>query len=270
MSKPPDHIRETLAATFGPLIAGYEVFTEPYIARVREALDVTRRFFEPHRRAYEEQQRHARQLADQIVDSMSRDARDTFPVLADAGWFPDLHMHSREQHALVERLRSGRSRLVDRLLVEWYENRLGKISTEIASIFPGRAKAIRSACWAHRRKRYYLSVPVFLAQSDGICAEILGASPFTRRHGRPKTAEVIERSEHLWPAMLGPLTMCLPLSASETERARLPASVLNRHTVLHGESVTYGTRTNSAKALSLLNYVALVLKNWKGSRRRAG
>ena len=270
MSKPPDDIRQTLVATFGPLIAGHEVSTEAFIARAREAQETTERRFEPFRRAYEEQQRRARQLAEQIVNGMSQDARDTFPVLAAAGWFPDLHMYAREQHALVTRLRSGQSRLVDRLLIEWYEERLGKISSEISSMFPGRAKAIRSGSWAHRRKRYYLSVPVFLAQSEGICAEILGASPFTRRDGRPKTAAVVEGSGHLWSALLVPLTMCLPISASENERAELPEFVLNRHAVIHGESNSYGTRTNSAKALSLLNYVALALKNWKSSRKRAG
>lgn len=263
MTKPHDEIRRTLAAVFGPLAARYDVSAEPFAIKAREAHEATKRSLEPFRRAHEEQQRQARQFADHIVDSMSRDARDTFPILASAGWFPDLHMYVRDRRNLIEKLQQGQSTLVDRLLVNWYEERLGKISAEIVSIFPNRTKPIRSACWAHRRKRYYLSIPVFLAQSDGICAQILGASPFLRRNGRPKTASVVEKSDHMWPAVLAPLAMCLPISASEGERRELPSSTLNRHAIIHGEPDGYGTRTNSAKALSLLNYVALALKNWK-------
>mgnify|MGYP001564484260 CR=1 FL=1 len=37
-------------------------------------------------------------------------------------------------------------------------------------------------------------------------------------------------------------------------------SALNRHQVMHGESVNYGSEINSLKALSPLNYVAVVLQ----------
>lgn len=59
-------------------------------------------------------------------------------------------------------------------------------------------------------------------------------------------------------AMLSPLAQTLPIGASENERYKgFPA--LNRHTVLHGESLDYGSKTNSFKAISLINYVAHVL-----------
>ena len=59
-------------------------------------------------------------------------------------------------------------------------------------------------------------------------------------------------------ALLSPLAETLPIGASEYERPT-GFDELNRHMVLHGESLDYGTKINSLKAISLINYVAHVL-----------
>ena len=60
---------------------------------------------------------------------------------------------------------------------------------------------------------------------------------------------------------LHPLEITLPLWMSEGDRAKGggPFAKLNRHQVLHGESVDYGTEENSLKAISLLNYLHWIL-----------
>jgi hypothetical protein len=67
-------------------------------------------------------------------------------------------------------------------------------------------------------------------------------------------------------AMLSVLSNVLPINATERERANFLDArgltdwrELNRHTVLHGESLDYGTRINSLKAISLINYFVGVL-----------
>ncbi len=60
-------------------------------------------------------------------------------------------------------------------------------------------------------------------------------------------------------AFLSPFAETLPISASEDERDDR-FSGLNRHMILHGESLDYGTRINSLKAISYINYVTQVLK----------
>ena len=59
-------------------------------------------------------------------------------------------------------------------------------------------------------------------------------------------------------ALLSPLAQTLPIGASKHERPE-DFTELNRHVVLHGESLDYGTKINSLKAISLINYVAHVL-----------
>jgi hypothetical protein len=60
-------------------------------------------------------------------------------------------------------------------------------------------------------------------------------------------------------ALLSPLAQTLPIGASERQRNEEFIG-LNRHMVLHGESLNYGNKINSLKAISLINYVAHVLK----------
>ncbi len=75
----------------------------------------------------------------------------------------------------------------------------------------------------------------------------------------PKTGSHVQSIEsELISSLFYPLTIPLPISASEYERATLP-EVLNRHAVLHGESLDYGTEANSLKAISLLYYIGSVL-----------
>ena len=60
---------------------------------------------------------------------------------------------------------------------------------------------------------------------------------------------------------LHPLEVTLPLWMSKGDRAKRRDLFvrLNRHQVLHGEPVDYGTEENSLKAISLLNYLHWIL-----------
>lgn len=102
---------------------------------------------------------------------------------------------------------------------------------------------------------------MLLAQADGICKEMLNEYLFLKHKKKPRTAIYVEQvaSNTFRAAILSPLAQTLPIGASEHERDK-GFSELNRHMVLHGESLDYGTKTNSLKAISLINYVAHVLK----------
>ncbi len=113
---------------------------------------------------------------------------------------------------------------------------------------------------SHRRSEYELSVPVILAQADGICQELIGIQLYQKRRNVPATATYVQSfaTDTLFSALLYPLLVPLPLSAGQHERDD-EFDMLNRHQVLHGESFDYGTKKNSLRAFSLIYYVASVL-----------
>jgi len=186
---------------------------------------------------------------------------DALLVLANHGWFLDLEMPLPALWELEKALQSGSVEAAQQALMVHFRDRSSEISDRLAVEFPQRAKLLKTAFDAHARGEYELSIPVFLAQADGICQELIGVQLFKKRQNRPATAAYVEAiaSDTFLAAVLFPLAHPLPISSTAHQRGG-DFHDLNRHQVLHGESVDYGTEINSLKAISLLNYVADVLK----------
>lgn len=202
--------------------------------------------------AFKELQRSSRELPSKT--------RETLISLGGHGWFLDLEMPLSKLWKLTKALTDGNTIEAENALAEYYESRTDGIEKSIVARFPNREKLISAAFNAHRRQEYELSIPVFLAQADGICKEVVNEHLFLKHNKKPRTAIYVEQiaSDAYLAALLSPLAQSLPINASENERDATFGE-LNRHMVLHGESLNYGNKTNSLKAISLLNYVAHVL-----------
>lgn len=202
-----------------------------------------------------------------IFEPLQKSFRDLSPrtqeallLLGEHGWYLDLEMPVPALWELREAFSAGSVRDAEDVLAEYFEGRTAEIEESLTKRFPHREQLIRAAFSAHRRQEYELSIPVLFAQTDGICKEVAGQYLFVKRDGKPQTAIYVEQiaSDTFTAALLSPLAEVLPISASEHQR---PAgfSALNRHMVMHGESMDYTTKTNSLKAISLVNYVGHIL-----------
>lgn len=195
----------------------------------------------------------------QWIEGLDDRTRHMLAVLGAHGWYLDMDLSPRDADELLARLEGGD----EAALVEHYRTRFSEIQQELTAWHPTRGGVLARAFEAHRRGEYELSVPVLLSQADGICKDLIGAQLYAKRDKRPVTATAIRKSgldsNSYLAALLHPLTVELPITASEAERAGNPAC-LNRHAVLHGESVDYGTEINGLKAVSLIHYVACVLR----------
>lgn len=181
-------------------------------------------------------------------------------TLGKHGWYFDLEMTMPFLWELAESLDNGNVAEVDGALMDHFRERLASIEDELSMRFPHRSGVIGAAFRAHNRAEYELSIPVFLAQIDGICFETINAYLFRRKKNRPQTATYVDTlaSNTLRFAMLYPLSQRMPIAESEHERDEY-FDGLNRHQVLHGEVLDYGTEINSLKSISLLNYVSQML-----------
>ena len=73
-------------------------------------------------------------------------------------------------------------------------------------------------------------------------------------------AAIIGHDDNAFRASLAGL-LGEPVPLWRTRKERGPGFFeLNRHQVLHGESVNYGTETNSLKAISFLGYLSFILR----------
>lgn len=181
-------------------------------------------------------------------------------LLGQHGWYLDPEMSLPALWELKGALADGNVLEAEEALVDYFEGRLSEIEESISIKYPHRIHLIRSAFGAHRRGEYALSVPVLLAQADGICKETVDQYLFIRQDKKPSTAIYVAQlaADTYMAALLSPLATTLPIGATEKERPE-GFTALNRHMVLHGESLDYGSKINSLKTVSLVNYVAHVL-----------
>lgn len=203
----------------------------------------------------------------QLPEAMRRAAL----ALAQEGWFISPDMPLTEPIEAATLVLDGKAVEAESLLANYFESRLDEIEATLVAALPQRAKLISSAFAAHREGKFELAIPVLLAQTDGVCIDIADRALFMSERGRkkgdsrrPGTAPFVEgfQNDALWSALLSPLGQALPINFTEAERGD-DFTGLNRHTVLHGEALDYGTKVNSLKSISLLSYSVWVLTHSK-------
>lgn len=180
--------------------------------------------------------------------------------LGEQGWYLDIEMPLNILWKLEKAIEDGSAHKAEDYFATYFEENLEEIEGRIETKFPSRYRFIRAAFKAHRNKEYVLSIPVLLAQVDGICKDKFDQYLFRKKCKKPQTAIYARQfiGNSFTSALLSPLDTDLPISASEKKRGE-DFTGLNRHTVLHGESLDYDTKINSLKAISLLNYVSSII-----------
>ena len=196
-------------------------------------------------------------VAREVYKQLPPRIRKCVTLLAYSGWFLPEDLPMADFIKFAELVESDGTANVDEELSGFLRTNLKLIEERLLEQHSNRVEVLSSAFSAHKEGHYYLSVPVFLIQADGICHEFLGVQLFQKQGGSPATAKVLERFEanpFLW-AYLEPLRILLPLNKNTDEIGEEEMS-FNRHAIVHGLSNTYGTEINSLKAISLIAYVS--------------
>ena len=203
-----------------------------------------------------------------MLEELPEREREAVLELGRAGWFVDKEMGWAWVVGFPARVKQGQLQETEAALCDHIDDQLSNIEHRVCSAFPWRARIIRDALSAHREERYALSVPVVLAQADGIAHEALRVSLYSRYgKGHTKVAREFEQRQidpHLMPLLVA-MTHVLPhiYNPAERQGSRID---FNRHAILHGESITYDTRETSARAISLLSYIVWMLEEIKTTR----
>jgi hypothetical protein len=178
------------------------------------------------------------------------------------GWYIDPSWPINSLHELKKAVADENWRNNEIYLMEYLENRIDEIEVSVVQAYPKRETVISAAFRAHREGMYELSIPVLLAQSDGIVWDVTKKGLFGKWDrealGRRLTSETDITGKMLFRLLLDKK---FPLWVSQTKRGDKFCG-LNRHMVLHGESVDYGTKKNSLRMISFINYVAHLVAPW--------
>jgi hypothetical protein len=207
-----------------------------------------------------------------LKKAFDKDLPTQYKILLDelalAGWFIDYDVAPKTLAALLAIDYKNKLQL-DLFLVKYYKQKLGAIKKNIITNHPERKIIIKSAFKAHSRKEFELSIPVFLSQIDGICYDLIQKDIFSRGRGKskdnlPKNWIEKLKIDNLRLSFLEPLRNNTYLSVPIIESKNYP-HILSRNLILHGRDLNYATEKNSCKAISLLNYVAVIVSDIKRS-----
>ena len=182
------------------------------------------------------------------------------------GWVLPIDASAQHIEHIVELFSTDPDQANDELC-EMLDARTDFIRNYLVSRFPNRAAILDDAFDAHKTGKYNLSIPVFLSQADGMwkerCGRNLSFDELTKnietliQNSPPESL-----TRQLFLALSHPQ---LPLYISESKRPS-GFSALNRHQVLHGESLDYGTRLYSCQAMAFLDYCGTLLPDPNAGR----
>jgi hypothetical protein len=117
-----------------------------------------------------------RELQKSIVQALPEGIRQGLSVLAKQGWYVDSEMDLPFTISLIRLAEEGQAGAVDAQLSLYFDQRSEAIRDRLCDQFPSRSHILIAAFRAHNGGKYDLSVPVFLAQVNGICLELTGAN----------------------------------------------------------------------------------------------
>jgi hypothetical protein len=194
------------------------------------------------------------------IERMPARQADALRVLAQNGWYLDPGgMTAHDLFDWANEFEAGNVSETHSALCAHFQGRLNEIEAELSKERPERAKFFKSACDAHRRGDYIASIALWLIQADGLCYDRTGEPLFSRRNGEMKIASRLKHGKSaLTVSALTALIEPTPISADRANRKGL-ANYLNRHEVLHGESLDYDTELNGCRAISLVTYASWAL-----------
>ena len=142
-----------------------------------------------------------------------------------------------------------------KLMINFYRENKSKLVKQIIKKHPEREIILNEALKAHSKKMYNSSTILFLSQADGISdAKIFRGSKVFKNN-------IDMKDNHSIINLIGKET-ALNVDTRKEDKTNYFTN-LNRHGVMHGLEVNYGTEVNSLKALSFLCFITDFYNRYK-------
>lgn len=187
--------------------------------------------------------------------------------LSNYGWYLGYDSMPKTPVELGRKLKNGNSQEVDKILIEYYEEELDLVEKRVVGRNPNRKSIIKEAFDNHRNKRYYSAIVLLLTQIDGLCYDETKKLYF-KNNGKlqrskiykPEVEEKItEKQKFIIEGFEIPLKQSTGINEHTDNISKFPIR-LNRHEIIHGIDYNFGTKINSLKIISFLNYINDIIR----------
>ena len=155
------------------------------------------------------------------------------------------------QEYVFRKFRKAKYKALNRMVRSWWR----------APYMRKRKKSIRAAISAHKKRQFELAIPTLLPLIDGLAAEIVAGTPNLRRKSiYTKEAAAMYNADEaeVWSECVEQVVFSLVYKDYDFRTAKRPPSSVNRHGILHGRTVDYGSELNSYRVIFLLNVMVKI------------
>jgi cell fate (sporulation/competence/biofilm development) regulator YmcA (YheA/YmcA/DUF963 family) len=182
-------------------------------------------------------------------------------IIARHGWFIELDSEMKLPSNIVYEIENGNVLKADEQLIEYYNSNIGRIFDELVDRHPSRTPIFKEILSSYNSDKHFTLIPCVLSQIDGICHDFTKKKFFIKNkksHLPEITLEIENATGNFIDLFLSPLQNQTPINAWEKDPVKYPCN-LNRHEIIHGTNIIYGTKINSLKCISLLKYISDLL-----------
>ena len=193
----------------------------------------------------------------------------------DAGWPIAPSMPRTLIRRIVAFHQQGRVRYASQSILGYYRrNECTRLAETVEHwrdhpLFASRMSIIEDALWAHRQRRYTLSVPALMAQIEGVMSEYVVVNGLPVKLGKISqvyeavVGDPMDRDVATWAiaeTLLYQLrtNTYLPTPFEDELARSIPRRHCTRHTVLHGIMPGYDRESHSLRAFLLLDALSVL------------
>jgi hypothetical protein len=191
------------------------------------------------------------------------DIDNTLKELANEAWFFVASGYLDLWPQILREFKSKNQAAVDELFCMEFDDKSDQIFERLVSMHPEINEPLREAQLCLIEKKYYAGIPLIFSLSEFIANKIVTADKGKNIEqvlysGTGKLLRQLyganDKSGYKW-AIFNSHSLNKKFSTLKGD------SGINRHAVLHGLDIKYGTRINMLKTLSFLDYVDLTLRH---------
>jgi len=199
---------------------------------------------------------------EETVDAINNISKQTHVLLLDLvklGWYFNTLGTLDDMVNLKKLITNKDISSIDKLMSKHLKKDYKELKEETIALFPNKREILKRGFRAYEKKQYEYSILIFLTQTDSICKTLTGTRLFGREQKQAKTKKYVDKHYNetsFISGLLQPLADYGVINKAESDHME---GELNRHKVIHGDDINYGSELNAKKMLSLIFFLTTVL-----------
>lgn len=191
-------------------------------------------------------------------EEQDQDYRARLKMLAEHGWFAGMDFPLVTLNRADAMFRQGQETEANQGLTLYFNDKAPEIIRQVSEQYPETSILMARALRAHQEEDYAVAVLILLSQAEGIWGRHATFSPYSRTE---KSKEALQKAIDGKSAQL-PIRAYWELLLQDIpitrrfDKAEPAPDGLNRHAVMHGASLNFGSKLNSSRAFSWLSFTA--------------